>query len=98
MSEVTRAKSVKKPADHKRADDDLVKVEFRGVVFHVKAGVLGQLRVLDLLERNQFTSALRRIVGDEAFEAFLDAVPEASAEDAGELLELIAEKAGAKNS
>lgn len=98
MSETTRAKSVKKPADHKPAAVDLVKVEFKGVVFEVKAGVLGSLRVLDALERNQFTTALRMIVGDEGFEQFLAEVPDADANDAGELLELVAERAGAKNS
>lgn len=97
MSE-TREKSVKKPADRKPAKSDLVKVEFKGVEFEVKAGGMSSLRVLDALERNQFTTALRYLVGDQAFDRFLVDVPDADAEDAGSLLELIAEKAGVKNS
>lgn len=97
MTETTRAKSAKKPADHKPAKTDTVAVEFKGITFDVEAGALTSLRVLDLLERNQFTTALRRIVGDEDFERFLDNVPDATAEDAGSLLERIAEAAGAKN-
>lgn len=97
MSE-TREKSVKKPADHKPTKVDLVKVEYAGVEFEVKAGALSSLRVLDALERNQFTTALRYLVGDQAFDRFLVDVPDADAEDAGKLLEVIAEKAGAKNS
>ncbi|KUF05700.1 hypothetical protein [Leucobacter sp. G161] len=97
MTETTRAKSAKKPADHKPAKTATIAVEFKGITFDVEAGALSSLRVLDLLERNQFTTALRRIVGDESFEHFLDNVPGASAEDAGSLLELIAEAAGVKN-
>lgn len=93
----TKSKSVKKPADHKPKADEMVQVEYKGVEFEVKAGALGGLRVLDALERNQFTTALRQLMSDEGFERFLDEVPDADAEDAGKLLELIAEKAGAKN-
>lgn len=98
MTETTRAKSAKKPSDHKPADVDAVTVEFGGVTFTVQGAGLASLRVLDALERNQFTTALRRLVGDAKFEEFLDAMPDASAEDAGKLLELIAERTGSKNS
>lgn len=98
MTETTRAKSAKKPADHKPAADAVVTVEFEGVTFTVQGAGLGSLRVLDALERNQFTTALRRLVGDAKFEEFLDKNPDASAEDAGKLLELIAERTGSKNS
>lgn len=96
MSE-TRSKSAKKPQDRKPAATDLVKVEYKGVEFEVKAGALASLRVLDLLERNQFTSALRAIVGDEGFERFLAEVPDAGVEDAGKILERVAEVTGAGN-
>ncbi|MBK0420156.1 hypothetical protein JD276_14050 [Leucobacter sp. CSA1] len=94
----TRDRSPVKPADHKPGKSDLVKVEYKGVEFEVKAGGMSSLRVLDALERNQFTTALRYLVGDQSFDRFLVDVPDADAEDAGKLLELIAEKAGAKNS
>lgn len=94
----TRQVSPVKPADHKPKSDELVAVEFQGVTFEVKAGGMSSLRVLDALERNQFTTALRMLVGDAKFEEFLDVVPDADAEDAGKLLELVAEKAGVKNS
>lgn len=94
----TREKSVKKPSDHKPASDTLVSIEYGGVEFEVKAGAMGRLRVLDALERNQFMTALRRMVGDAKVDEYLDKNEDADAEDAGKLLELIAERAGAKNS
>ena len=98
MTETTRAKSAKKPADHKPADADLVKVEFQGAEFSVRAGSMSSLRVLDELERNQITTALRMILGDAAFEKYLEGNPDADVDDAGKLLQAIAEKAGVKNS
>lgn len=94
----TRDRSPVKPEDHKPAEADLVTVEHGGVTFETTRGSLGSLRTLDLLERNQITTALRRVIGDEKFEEFLDKNPDAGAEEAGDLLNAIAEKVGAKNS
>lgn len=94
----TRDRSPAKPQDHKPADADLVMIEHAGVTFTTTRGSLGSLRTLDMLERNQITSALRRVIGDKSFEEFLDKNPDAGAEQAGELLNAIAEKVGAKNS
>lgn len=94
----TRAKSVKKPADHKPASTDQVSIEYGGVKFAATRGALNSLRVLDMLEQGRITSTLRRLVGDEKFEEYLDKNPDAGAEEAGELLEAIADKVGAKNS
>ncbi|KAM9866752.1 hypothetical protein ACIFOC_00444 [Leucobacter aridicollis] len=96
--ESTRDRSPAKPQDHKPADADLVTIEHAGVTFTTTRGSLGSLRTLDMLERNQITSALRRVIGDKSFEEFLDKNPDAGAEQAGELLNAIAEKVGAKNS
>lgn len=93
----TREKSVKKPTDHKPAADDLVQVEFMGVELEAKKRGMESLRFLDALERNQLTTALRVLIGDEGFERFLTEVPDATAEDAGDLLKELAEKAGVKN-
>ena len=97
MAEPTRARSTKKPADHKPAEADLVKVEFADQTFEVRPGAFTRLAFLDLLERNQLTTALRYLVGDEAFGEFLAANPDADGETASNLLEAIAEKAGTKN-
>lgn len=94
----TRAKSVKKPADHKPAAAEKVSVEHAGIKFSVTRGALNSLRTLDMLERGLVTTALRKLVGDKAFEEYLDKNPEADAESAGELLEVIADKVDAKNS
>lgn len=98
MTETTRAKSAKKPADHKPADAEQVKIEHAGVSFTAARGSLDSLRTLDMLERGLINTALRRIIGDAKFEEFLDKNPDAGAEAAGELLEAIADGVGAKNS
>lgn len=94
----TRAKSVKKPEDHKPAAAEQVAIEFGGVKFTAARGALDSLRTLDMLERGLVTTVLRRLIGDAQFEEFLEKNPDAGAEQAGELLEAIAEKVGAKNS
>lgn len=97
MTETTRAKSVKKPADHKPAAREAVTVEHGGVTFKAERKTFESLRTLDLFEQGKINTALRRIVGDEKYEEFLDKNPDAEAEDAGDLLNAIAEKVGAKN-
>lgn len=98
MAETTRAKSAKKPEDHKPAAVDTVKIEHSGVEFTASRGALDSLRTLDLLERGMVNTALRRLIGDEKYEEFLDKNPDADAESAGNLLQAISEKVGAKNS
>lgn len=95
---MTELKAVKKPQDHKAGKDDIVRVEYGGVKFDVRKGILSKLRVIRALERNQFITALELILSEESFDEYLDANPEADAEDAAKLLELVAEEAGAKNS
>lgn len=101
MSETTKSKSVKKPDDFKPADVEMVKIEHSGVRYEVRKNAMGNLRFLDLLERNQLTSALRMLIGDGKFGEFLDANDDGSGfvdpEYAGEILELIGEAAGTKN-
>ncbi len=94
----TRAKSVKKPADHKPAAAEKVSIEHGGVKFTASRGALNSLRTLDMLERGLVTTVLRKLIGDEKFEEYLDKNPDADAESAGELLEAIADKVDAKNS
>lgn len=98
MAETTRSKSAKKPADHKPAAADTVKIEHGGVEFSASRGALDSLRTLDLLERGMINSALRRLIGDDKYDEFLDKNPDADAESAGDLLRAISEKVGAKNS
>ncbi|GAA1323159.1 hypothetical protein ACFSWE_08635 [Leucobacter albus] len=97
MTETTRSKSAKKPADHKPAAAEQVSIEHGGVKFTAARGSLDSLRTIDMLERGLISTTLRRIIGDKKFEEFLDKNPDAGAEAAGELLEAIAEKVGAKN-
>ena len=51
MTETTRAKSVKKPADRKPAAGDMVVVEFAGEKFDVPAGVVERLSGVDGYDR-----------------------------------------------
>lgn len=102
MATQTRKASPAKPADHKPAKTSKVSVEYEGVKYEVSPGGLTNLNVLDLLERGQITSALRFLISDEKFVEFLASVTDedgyADVEHAGELMELIGEKVGAKNS
>lgn len=94
----TRDRSPVKPTDHKPADEDTVSVEYDGTTFTVRKGILSSLKVLRPLEKNHLVTALEAILGEDAFNDFLEKNPEADAEDAGKIFELIVEKAGAKNS
>ena len=98
MTETTRAKSVKKPADHKPASPEIVTVKHGGVEFAVARNAVESLRTLDMLERGMINSAIRRIVGDAKYDEFLDKNPEAGVEDAGALFESLADGVGVKNS
>lgn len=97
MTETTRAKSAKKPADHKPATEASQTVEFGGIKFQATRKSLESLVTIDLLERGMINTALRRIVGDKNYDLFLKKNPDADAETAGELLEAIGDKVGAKN-
>lgn len=88
----------KKPQDRLSGKDEIVSVEYGGVKFEVRKGILSQLRVLRALEKNQFMTALELVMSEESLDEYLEVNPEADAEDAAKLLELVAEAAGAKNS
>lgn len=97
----TRERSIAKPQDHKPAGEDMISLDHKGVTYEFRKRALTNLYVLDMLERQQLTQALRKILGDEKFEAFLESIDDgtgyADPEEAGKLLEAIGERAGAKN-
>lgn len=102
MSEVsTRAKSVKKPADHKPASVELVPVEFAGAKFEVPAGVVTSARLLRDLEKNMFAGVVERLIGVDGYDRLLDAIEaEYGSDDMEKVAEFISaalEAAGAKN-
>ena len=97
----TRDLSPVKPQDHKAPAAEVVKVTRNDVVYEVRRNAMANLRFIDLMERNQLTTALRLLLGDDKFSEFLDAEDDGTgfvdADAAGELLKDIAETANLGN-
>lgn len=102
MTETTRAKSAKKPADHKPAAAETVDVKFAGKTFSIPVGVASSARLLRALEKNQIAGAVERLIGEDGYDSLLDAIEaEYGSDDMEKVAEFMGaalEAAGAKNS
>lgn len=98
----TRAKSVKKPEDHKPAKGETVAVEYAGETFNVRVGVASSARLLRILEKNMLAGAVEFLIGVDGYDRLLDAIEAEFGSDDSELvakfLNEALEAAGAKNS
>lgn len=74
MTETTRAKSVKKPADHQPKKDTTVTVKFADETFEIEAKLVTSGRTIRLLEKGMIMSATERLLGEEGAERLLDAI------------------------
>ena len=102
MSEVTtRAKSVKKPADHLPGEDTKATVEFLGESYTFDVRAFKDPRTLFAFKREDLEAALVRIIGaadlERAIASTEDADGYADIERLGPIVEVIAEAAGSKN-
>lgn len=101
MTETTRAKSAKKPADHKPANTESVTVKYAGAEFGIPVGAASSARLLRLLEKNAIAAAIERLIGEDGYDRLLDAIEEAFGTDdmekVAEFLSKALEAAGAKN-
>lgn len=98
----TRAKSAKKPADHKPAAADTVAVSFAGASFDIEVGVASSARLLRALEKNQIAASVERLIGEDGYDKLLDAIEAKFGHDdmekVAEFVGAALEAAGAKNS
>lgn len=98
----TRAKSVKKPEDHKPAKAETVTVEFAGQEFEIRVGIASSARLLRSLEKNMLAGAVEYLIGVDGYDRLLDAIEEEQgiddAESVAQFLNKALEAAGAKNS
>lgn len=101
MTETTRAKSVKKPADHKPASDTSVSVEFSGETYEFDVRAAKDARTMFALRREDMETVLIRVVGEDGLDRALSSIEDedgyADFADLSELVKTIYEKAGAKN-
>ena len=101
MTETTRSKSPKKPADRKPAENGTVKVKYAGTEFEVPVGAASSARLLRLLEKNAIAGAIERLIGEDGYDQLLDAIEEEFGTDdmekVAEFLGKALEAAGAKN-
>ena len=72
MSE-TRVKSVKKPADHKPAADEMVAFKFEGVQVTIPADTFEDLELVEDLQAGRVITALGRFVEADELEKVLEA-------------------------
>ncbi|WP_053386998.1 hypothetical protein [Leucobacter japonicus] len=103
MSE-TRAKSAKKPEDHKPAADEQVEFEFEGVTAKIYADAFEDQEVLRNLRNGLFLDVVEQILEAKDARAIVDAVREKDArgrvmsEHFGPFFEAAQEAVGSKNS
>lgn len=74
MTESTRAKSPKKPADHKPASDEMVSFEYEGVKVSILADAFEDQEVIQELRGGGLLDAMQRILDPEDAEKVLEEV------------------------
>lgn len=63
--------NAKKPTDHKSKGP--ISIEYAGETYELDKDAI-DLTVIDLIEREKFVTAVRSLIGDEAFERFTESV------------------------
>lgn len=100
-TEVTKAKSVKKPADHKPKDGTKATVEHLGETYDFDTRAFKDPRTLFAFKREDIETALERILGEEGLERAIVSTEDEDGygdlERLSGLVEKLAEVAGAKN-
>lgn len=68
--------NAKKPADHQTAKQDVenqsIDVDWHGHTYVIETELVNDLEVLEAFEQNYLATGLRRMLGDDQYQAFKD--------------------------
>lgn len=102
MTETTRAKSAKKPADHKPSEKDAVEVSFAGEDYTFDVRAATDTRTMFALRKEDMETVLVRIIGEDGLEKAIKSIEDedgyADFKKLADFVSEVYEKAGAKNS
>jgi hypothetical protein len=98
----TREQSPVKPRDHQRGPNDVIRVDFAGERFEVDARAPKHTPTMFALRNNDIETVLNNLIGEEALARVIQALADEDGysdfEKLTELVNVIYEKVGAKNS
>lgn len=102
MTETTRAKSPKKPADHKPAKDHAINIQFAGEKYEFDVRAASDTRTMFALRKEDMETVLVRVIGEDGLHRAIKSIEDedgfASFEKLADFVQAIYEKVGAKNS
>lgn len=102
MTETTRSKSPKKPADHKPAKDHTINIQFAGEKYEFDVRAASDTRTMFALRKEDLETVLIRVIGKDGLDRAIKSIEDEDGfSDIEKLLDFvnaIYEKVGAKNS